>query len=376
MTVSEAIAKVVNGKHIAIISNEFDFEKYKPSKKKENFSFIVRVDKPELSLRKVFTGKAKEKLRKVRKTCIYLEKILHHYKPDIVIIYSDEHILSRLLLAHSKTVMLLIEDGLVAYRISSFIGYLKRRIFERIRNFFWQLIVKQKADKWFGYAHNKKIDIYFRSFEFSNKRKTFITEKILGYPIFAAATQVLAERSKRVVSKEKALFFVGQDIYMKDRNLRNKYLLLLERIYLRLRKNIDYFIYLPHPTEKLEKTLLESLGYLIKNTSEISEATILSSNYSKKIVVGVHSTCLVNISNLGIPTISIAKFFNIDLEKLFQSTIIEKINLPSNLDEFTYFSNSALKTTNSNIQDLSNNMKVNFIKDFSILNDYLRNIKK
>jgi len=117
LAVSRAIANCISGEHLLVASNEFDYDSYSADQLDDVvFNRIVKVEKPDFRTRKLYDPAEKGKIRKVRESIFLLNREIDTFNPEFVVIYSDEHILSRMIMSLANSKNILIEDGMVAYR--------------------------------------------------------------------------------------------------------------------------------------------------------------------------------------------------------------------------------------------------------------------
>jgi len=342
LAVSLSVSSIIKGKHVFVISDEFEYKEYLQTYRDllDNIYTFKVLSKPDFSL-KIFFFELK-KIAHIRKEISRLIGFINSFSPHYVVIYSDEHILSRIVLKHTESTILLIEDGLILYRKYPLLKGMKRWLHENTRNTVWQLITLVSTEFWWGYGRNKKIKILVRSFR--SERGTLKIPNVieLEYPVFLAAASYLSKlmikNSNDGVSEskqcsERVIYFIGQPFYQHSIVDEKSYLDALNGIAEKLKNIVDELVYIPHPTEKIVDKTVNNTGFTVVKPARTAEQFILERETKFPVVIGINSTVLYNVSFLGIPTASISTWFNPNLVAEIEQRVLSRICFPSNIDD-------------------------------------------
>jgi len=339
LAVSRAIANCISGEHLLVASNEFDYDSYSADQLDDVvFNRIVKVEKPDFRTRKLYDPAEKGKIRKVRESIFLLNREIDTFNPDFVVIYSDEHILSRMIMSLANSKNILIEDGMVAYRKIGPSERLRRTFKERTRDLFWKRATGFSPISWKGYGKSPHVDVFVKSYGNNNCESNVSNVKALGYPIFVASSLDLNNSDGKIGDgSDSAFFFIGQGLQGSKQVPASDYYSALSKLTGELTESFEKFIYLPHPMERIDSYKIIESGFEISNSTEIAEAAILKSGYSSVQVCSISSTVLINLSYVGVPSISIAGILGTDLTSVFREEILCNLECPRSFSELVQF---------------------------------------
>lgn len=335
LEVSRAIAGCIDGDHLLISSTEFSSQaSYVNDKDRNLFIDILEVMKPDFRVRQVHKTEERERISEIRQSIGILRKTIERFAPEIVIVYSDEHILSRMIMSLANSKNILIEDGMVAYRKIGLSERFRRMFKERTRDLFWKRATGFSPISWKGYGKSPHVDVFVKSYGNNNCESNESNVKVLGYPIFVASSLDLNNSEGEIVDgSDSAFFFIGQGLQGSKKISESDYYSVLSMLNRELAESFDRFIYLPHPMERIVSHKIVETGFTISNSTEIAEGIILKSGCSSIEVCSISSTALVNLSYVGVPAISIAGVLGTDLTSVFREEILCNLQCPRSFSE-------------------------------------------
>lgn len=334
LAVSRAIADTISGKHLLVASTEFDFDCYSSHELDSKlFTKIIKIEKPDFRTRKLYDYGERMKIQKVKESIFLLNREVRTFNPEFVVIYSDEHILSRIVLADKNSKYILIEDGMVAYKKTSLMSRLRRKLRENTRDFFWKTATGFKISPWEGYGRTDFVDLFVKSFNSNLDNSKVRKVKVLGYPCFIASLGFRITDFQFRSKSERALFFIGQGLQGTNSYPDHEFYSLLAKLRDGLSGHFERFIYLPHPMEKGNSKRITDCGFSEVVTGRIAELTVLTSGYSSIQVCSLSSTALINLSFVGIPSFSLASMLGTDLSLLFGEEVLVNLKCPKSFTD-------------------------------------------
>lgn len=365
LAVSRAIAGCIDGEHLLISSTEFSSQASSVNDKDGNlFIEILKVMKPDFRVRQVHKTDEREKISEVRESLGILRKTIERFAPEIVIVYSDEHILSRMVMSLADSKNILIEDGMVAYRKISLSERFRRMLKERTRDLFWKRATGFSPIPWKGYGKSPYVDVFVKSYGNNNRENNVANVKVLGYPIFVASSLDPNNGEEKIGDgSDSVFFFIGQGLQGSKDFSESEYYFVLSKLNRELTESFDKFIYLPHPMERIDSHKIIETGFTISNSTEIAEATVLNSGCSSIEVCSISSTALINLSYVGVPSISIAGILGTDLTSVFREEILCKLQCPRSFSELLEISRKSAAISSREVIKNARQMQERFQAD-------------